>query len=93
MAEGVRACPCCGYFTLHDPEPGSFELCPICFWEDDSVQFEDPNYQGGANLPSLNEAQRSFVQCGACEAAAASSVRKPGPNDHRDPHWQPPPSA
>ena len=41
-------CPCCGYFTL-DAEPvGTFEVCPVCYWEDDDVQAADPAYEGGA---------------------------------------------
>lgn len=30
-------CPCCGYKTLEEEVRGSYEICPICFWEDDSV--------------------------------------------------------
>ena len=26
-------CFCCGYLTL--PARGEFEICPVCFWEDD----------------------------------------------------------
>ncbi|MFH8387921.1 CPCC family cysteine-rich protein [Kitasatospora sp. NPDC018058] len=32
-------------------------MCPICFWEDDSVQFRWPFTPGGANRVSLAEAQ------------------------------------
>ena len=32
-------CPCCGYKTL--PERGGFELCPVCFWEDDGQDDAD----------------------------------------------------
>ncbi len=53
------ACPCCGYLTLQSQPPGSFELCPVCDWEDDSVQFADPDYEGGANRESLNVARET----------------------------------
>ncbi|NIP43329.1 MAG: hypothetical protein GWN61_14025, partial [candidate division Zixibacteria bacterium] len=33
----IYTCPCCGYRTLDDP-PGSYDICGICFWEDDTVQ-------------------------------------------------------
>ncbi len=37
--EGDRySCPCCLYKTLS--EIGGYEICPVCFWEDDGV--EDP---------------------------------------------------
>ncbi|MFI5096110.1 MAG: CPCC family cysteine-rich protein [Candidatus Acidiferrales bacterium] len=32
-------CPCCRFKTLHGR--GGFELCPICFWEDDGQDDHD----------------------------------------------------
>jgi Cysteine-rich CPCC len=43
-------CPCCGYRTLPQEAGGTYALCPICFWEDDGVQLDDPDYEGGANV-------------------------------------------
>lgn len=51
-------CPCCGNYTLG--EERCYEICPICNWEDDPIQFEDPNFKGGANSLSLNEARTIF---------------------------------
>jgi len=34
-------CPCCGHRLLGEM-PGSYEICPVCFWEDDGVQFRWP---------------------------------------------------
>ena len=48
-------CPCCDYYTFDEPE--SFEICPICSWQDDGLQSDKPDYAGGANIMSLNEAQ------------------------------------
>lgn len=48
-------CPCCERDVIHDP--GSYEVCPICGWEDDPVQREDPDFAGGANQESLNVAR------------------------------------
>lgn len=31
-------CPCCGYITLESEH--EYDICPICFWEDDWIQFE-----------------------------------------------------
>lgn len=28
------ACPCCGCLTLD--ERGCYDICPVCFWEDDA---------------------------------------------------------
>jgi hypothetical protein len=72
-----RACPCCGYRTLCDLFPGSYEICPVCFWEDDLVQFEDPNQGCGANHVSLMQARKKYVVFGACEKEALPHVRRP----------------
>ena len=51
-------CPCCGtpMFTMQE----SYEICDVCEWEDDPVQNEDPNYEGGANTLSLNQARKEW---------------------------------
>ena len=61
---GPFPCPCCGYFTLSEKPPGTFDICEVCFWEDDNVQFGDPNYEGGANKESLNQARENFAKIG-----------------------------
>ncbi len=37
-----------------------FDICDICGWQDDGVQNADPNYKGGANKMSLNEARKAY---------------------------------
>jgi len=82
-------CPCCGFLSFGEP-PGSYDICPICFWEDDELQLEyGTTLAGGANKPTLQDAQRTFVSCGACEPEMVAHVRKPGPSDRRDPTWRP----
>jgi hypothetical protein len=73
---------------LPDP-PGSFDLCDICFWEDDLVQLVFPTLAGGANRESLANAQRNFAEFGACERRHDSDVRAATPADVRDPSWRP----
>lgn len=80
----LYTCPCCGYKTLEIDTPGSFEICPICYWEDDNVQFDDPNYEGGANETSLYQAQRNFLEFGASSSNYIKSVRKPTSKDIQD---------
>lgn len=53
-------CPCCENKTLYEKPPGTFEICPICNWEDDVVQYNDPTYAGGANEMCLNDAIRKY---------------------------------
>jgi hypothetical protein len=41
------ACPYCGSLTLDEEPPGTYAICPVRFWEDDLVQFQNPDYEGG----------------------------------------------
>ena len=70
-------CPCCGYKTLDLPPPNTFDICDVCFWEDDGVQFRRPDYRGGANDVSLNEARANFRKFGAKEERFIGKTRKP----------------
>jgi hypothetical protein len=81
-------CPCCGYKTFGQEPDGSYEICPVCFWEDDPVQLADPDYAGGANSVSLRQAQRNFAVFGACEETMVRHVRKPTPEEARDQNWK-----
>ncbi|WP_458136152.1 CPCC family cysteine-rich protein [Komagataeibacter sp. NFXK3] len=48
-------CPCCKSLEISAYE--GYEICPVCHWEDDPVQSADPDYSGGANKLSLNQAR------------------------------------
>ncbi len=69
-------CPCCGYKTL-DPPPHYFEICEVCYWQDDLVQFDEPDRRGGANKVSLNEARANFRKFGAFSEEFIGKTRKP----------------
>lgn len=77
------ACPCCGYRTLYKVPPRCYAICPVCYWEDDPVQFDDPDYVGGANNVSLNQARKNFLEFGASERQWEGRVRAPGKRDER----------
>lgn len=80
-------CPCCGYL-VHDEPPGSYNICPICFWEDDIAQLRFPE-MGGANKVSLIQGQKNFAAIGACEERILEHVRPPLTADKSDPIWRP----
>ncbi|MDC3955198.1 hypothetical protein KEG38_15135 [Polyangium jinanense] len=61
----LYACPCCGKFTL--PELGHYEICEECEWEDDPIQADKPDYEGGANGVSLNQAKRNYAALGTSD--------------------------
>ena len=76
MNNKKHKCPCCGYYTLDDG-PGRFDICPVCRWEDDNLQGDDPTRCGGDNGISLNEARENYKKFGASEECYAKRVRAP----------------
>jgi len=52
-------------------------ICPVCYWENDTVQEDDPDYGGGANEESLNVARKNYSLFGVSSPRFAHFVRKP----------------
>lgn len=76
-------CPCCGHWTLD--ELGHYDICEVCFWEDDPIQFDDPTYRGGANEESLLEARVLFEQLWV-QGRVGTFCRPP--HDHERPAYK-----
>ena len=76
-------CPCCRYVTLS--QRGGFEVCPVCFWEDDGQDDHDAAVvRGGPNAAlSLEEARRNYAAFGACDERSKANVRCPLPEEKR----------
>lgn len=76
-------CLCCGYKTLEEKPSGTYEICHICGWEDDSGD-------GGANHVTLKEAKENFKKFGISdpEEKSRSYIRKPTEYDIRHPDWE-----
>lgn len=53
-------CLCCGYQTI--AERGNYEICPICFWEDDGNN--DTQKYSSVNKMSLTEAKGIYSNLG-----------------------------
>ena len=70
-------CPCCGFYTYDTPPNGTYDICSVCFWEDDPIQLEQEDYSGGANKVSLKQARENYRRFGACEARLLPYVREP----------------
>ena len=81
-------CPCCGYKTLDEEPPGTYAICPVCFWEDDPIQFDDPNYEGGANVLSLKQSQQNFIHFGYSDDRIKEYVRPARPDELKDENWK-----
>jgi len=82
-------CPCCGHKTFEEKPNGSYDICPVCFWEDDLVQLDDPDYEGGANPTSLKQAQKNFINFNACDEGMKQNVRQPATDEPKDKDWKP----
>jgi hypothetical protein len=74
-------CPCCGCRTLG--ERGGYEVCAVCFWEDDGQDDADADaVWGGPNGSlSLTQARKNFREFEACDRSALQYVRKPTPEE------------
>jgi hypothetical protein len=87
MSAPTFPCPCCGYLVFSGP-PGTYEICPICDWQDDVSQLRFPAIGGSANELSLVEAQKKFALLSALvegeQRAALASMAKRG----RDLEWR-----
>jgi hypothetical protein len=53
----------------------------VCFWEDDPAQFDNHDYEGGANVVSLRQGQAIFREFGASEKQFVDKVRPPWPDE------------
>jgi len=85
-ARELGYCPCCGYLTLPEGQPGSYEVCEICDWTDDPRQFSDTEHAGSANEISLEKARENFREFGAATSDAVDETRDPT-DENRDPNW------
>jgi len=81
-------CPCCGYIVFDGP-PGTGEICPICYWQDDPGSLRWAGTAMGPNRISLVEAQRNFAVYKASEERFRGYVRHPRADERLDPSWRP----
>jgi len=88
QANGRFYCECCGYNTLNEKPNGNYQICATCYWEDDPIQRNEPNYEGGANRVSLNQAKKNFAEFGACERDMIKNVNKVHKTDIRNPKYK-----
>lgn len=70
-------CPCCGFYTLKECPIGNYEICPVCFWEDDPCSYDDPDEECCSNGVSLNQAKSNYMEFGACKEELKMYVRNP----------------
>ncbi|WP_243472115.1 CPCC family cysteine-rich protein [Winogradskyella sp. MH6] len=76
--ESELQCPCCDYYTLS--ERGVYDICPICFWEDDAIDITELDKHSGPNHITLREGRLNFEKYGACDSTMVKNVI---PKNHR----------
>ena len=59
------ACPCCGYNTID--ERAEYEICRVCWWEDDGSDNHNAYLMSGANKLRLTRARANFLTEGIAE--------------------------
>jgi methylenetetrahydrofolate reductase (NADPH) len=74
-------CPCCGYKTLS--VRGGFQICEVCFWEDDGQDDDDADdVRGGPNGDlSLTLGRANYLEFGASRLQDLRHVRLPRPDE------------
>jgi Cysteine-rich CPCC len=71
--------------SVHD-----WDICPVCFWEDDVVLGDRDSIASPANRGmSVAEAQANFILHGVVDPKLAGYVRAPTADEARDPSWRP----
>jgi hypothetical protein len=82
----MHPCPCCGYKTL--PERGDYDVCPVCWWEDEGPGLK-PWEISGPNAQTLIEAQQEYLAETRPYSRRPGGVRAPRRKEARDPDWRP----
>ncbi len=78
-------CPCCGCLTLD--ERFGYEICPVCFWEDDCKKDRslDINSPSAANHDlTIARARENLRKFGACSEDMAKNTRLPEESEITD---------
>lgn len=51
-------CPCCCYLTL--PNRGNYDICPLCYWEDDGKSYNEIDSDSSVNHATLREYRKNL---------------------------------
>lgn len=77
VAEPKSQCPCCDYFAIDGR--GCFDICPICNWEDDGLDPENPDHleggDGGPNGMTLREGRNVWGNYRALKGPGADAAQ------------------
>ena len=77
---GYYACCCCGYHVLDDA-PQSFDVCPVCYWQDAGFDWNMYWWNFAENGLSLEDGRRNFEETGVSNRTSTKCVRSPLPDE------------
>lgn len=75
-------CPCCDCWTL--TQTGSWEICMVCWWQDDPLQNERPDVTGANVGLTLQQARGNYRATGHAKPEKELDVRRPMPYELPD---------
>lgn len=79
--EKKYACPVCGNYTLRRKPNQTHEICPVCYWEDDPLHLDDPDFVGSSNQLSLRKARQNYQEFGVNRLADLPFIRQVLPRE------------
>ena len=53
-------CPVCGKTVFE--YWGDYDICEVCGWYNDGIQYNDHNYEGGCNKKSVNQLRKEWLE-------------------------------
>lgn len=56
----LEICPCCRYLTL--TSRGNYDICPLCYWEDDGKSFNELDNYSYVNHSTLRAYRKKFEE-------------------------------
>lgn len=74
-------CPVCGQSKFDD----EFDICNVCFWENDTYQSDNPDEDGGANRLSLSDYKKWWD---ALEAILPILIKQYDIKSGKRAHWK-----
>jgi hypothetical protein len=73
VTQDFTQCDCCDFFTILEGE--DYEICPVCFWQQDAFGIREPDEKSGANHGlTLRAGRANFRAFGACEEKFKTNV-------------------
>lgn len=54
----LQMCPCCRYLTLTNR--GNYDICPLCYWEDDGKAYDELDSYSSVNHATLGAYRQKF---------------------------------